>query len=79
MNTSVTPQNNKTGHDILRHYGESERLCREKERCKITSVSRTQAWKLEQKGIFPKRRKIGNTNVWLLSDLLLWISQQEEV
>ncbi|UYI46953.1 AlpA family transcriptional regulator [Vibrio natriegens] len=64
--------------DILNLYGESERLCRESERAKITSVSRTQAWFLERNGQFPKRKKIGRTNVWLLSELLLWAHQLKE-
>ncbi|MCR9816222.1 helix-turn-helix transcriptional regulator [Vibrio parahaemolyticus] len=71
-------QNNSSARNILRTYGESERLCREKERRQITSLSRTQAWVLEREGQFPKRKKIGRTNVWLLSDLLLWAHQLKE-
>ena len=62
---------------ILAAYGESERLCREAERKRITSLSRSRAWELEQQGKFPTRRKLGsNSCAWLLSDLLLWLHQQ---
>jgi len=57
-----------------------ERLIREPERKKLTSVCRTTAWTLEQKGLFPKRRKLhpsGSTVCWLLSEINLWISERE--
>ncbi|EHD2956329.1 AlpA family phage regulatory protein, partial [Escherichia coli] len=51
-----------------------DRLVREKERYEITSVSRTQAWKLEREGKFPPRKSIGKKSCgWLFSDLLWWI------
>ncbi|CAH0543166.1 helix-turn-helix transcriptional regulator [Vibrio marisflavi] len=59
-----------------------DRLVREKERQLLTSISRSQAWKLEQVGLFPKRRKLsprGNTVVWLLSELNEWIASREQV
>ncbi|UIP27772.1 AlpA family transcriptional regulator [Photobacterium sp. TLY01] len=73
-----TNQPNLSSKEILLHYGETERLCREKERRRITSLSRSQAWVLEQEGKFPTRKKIGRTNVWLLSELLLWTHQLRE-
>ena len=62
---------------ILKIYGYTcDRLVREKERQKITSISRSQAWKLEREGKFPPRKTIGKKSCgWLLSDLLWWISQ----
>ncbi len=64
---------------ILAAYGESERMCREAERKRITSLSRSRAWELEQQGKFPTRRKLGsNSCAWLLSDLLLWLHQQPQ-
>ncbi|HFU8372715.1 TPA: helix-turn-helix transcriptional regulator [Escherichia coli] len=62
---------------ILKIYGYTcDRLVREKERQKITSISRSQAWKLECEGKFPPRKTIGKKSCgWLLSDLLWWISQ----
>jgi predicted DNA-binding transcriptional regulator AlpA len=35
-----------------------DRLIREPERKRLTSVCRTGAWELEKKGLFPKRRKL---------------------
>ncbi|MCZ5349348.1 AlpA family phage regulatory protein [Escherichia coli] len=53
-----------------------DRLVREEERQNITSISRSQAWKLEREGKFPPRKTIGKKSCgWLLSDLLWWISQ----
>ncbi|HGU2652521.1 TPA: helix-turn-helix transcriptional regulator [Escherichia coli] len=60
---------------ILKAYGtEGDRLVREKERKEITSISRSQAWKLEREGNYPLRKTIGKKSCgWLLSDLLWWI------
>ena len=59
--------------EILRNYGLCERFIREKERLRITSVSRTKWWKLEQIRQVPPKKHIGTSIVWLLSDLLLWL------
>ncbi|EEC9575320.1 helix-turn-helix transcriptional regulator [Escherichia coli] len=60
---------------ILKAYGtEGDRLVREKERKEITSISRSQAWKLEREGNYSPRKTIGKKSCgWLLSDLLWWI------
>ncbi|EET0017537.1 AlpA family phage regulatory protein [Escherichia coli] len=60
---------------ILKAYGaEGDRLVRENERKEITSISRSQAWKLEREGKFPARKTIGKKSCgWLLSDLFWWI------
>ncbi|MEG9078073.1 AlpA family phage regulatory protein [Escherichia coli] len=51
---------------ILKAYGiECDRLVREKERYEITSISRTQAWKLEREGTFPPRKSIGKKSCGL--------------
>ncbi len=63
---------NKQRSAVLSAYGVTERLCRESERKRITTLSRSRTWELENLGQFPKRRKLGNANAWLLSDLLLW-------
>ncbi|HHJ4379047.1 TPA: helix-turn-helix transcriptional regulator, partial [Citrobacter freundii] len=62
---------------ILRNYGEQgDRLVRERERQRITSISRSTAWKLEQVDKFPQRKSIGLKSCgWLLSDLLCWINE----
>jgi prophage regulatory protein len=62
---------------ILSLYGyPHDRLVREGERKSITTISRTQAWVLEQKDLFPKRKKLGSSCAWLLSDLLMWINSR---
>ncbi|EEW3182952.1 AlpA family phage regulatory protein [Escherichia coli] len=63
---------------ILKAYGtEGDRLVREKERKETTSISRSQAWKLEREGKFPPRKTIGKKSCgWLLSDLLWWITER---
>lgn len=63
---------------LLKLYGEKhDRLVREPERKKITSISRTTAWKLEREGKFPKRKQLGPKScAWLLSDLLIWINER---
>lgn len=69
---SPTPEIRRS---ILNEYGEPyDRLIREKERQRITSISRTTAYMLEKKGRFPARKALGrNSCAWLLSDLLLWV------
>ncbi|MDS1618186.1 AlpA family phage regulatory protein [Escherichia coli] len=63
---------------ILKAYGVvGDRLVREKERKETTSISRSQAWKLEREGKFPPRKTIGKKSCgWLLSDLLWWITER---
>ena len=56
-----------------------DRFVREAERKLITQVSRTTAWKWEQVGLFPKRRKLNPSGTmvgWLLSELQEWISDK---
>ncbi len=59
-----------------------DRFVREAERKAITSVSRTTAWALERKGLFPKRRQLypESTSVgWLLSELNEWVASRSVV
>ncbi|EGQ8447177.1 TPA: helix-turn-helix transcriptional regulator [Vibrio alginolyticus] len=52
----------------------NDRLVRESERRLITSISRSQAWKLEKQGLYPKRVKLGSRSIaWRLSELLDWV------
>ncbi len=52
-----------------------DRIVKEIERRHLTGVSRTQWWRLEQKGEAPSRLRIGSNSVgWRLSDLMQWIS-----
>lgn len=71
MNQLITPPTQFT-----------DRLVREAERAKITSVSRTSAWALEKKGLFPKRRKLhadSDRVCWLLSELLDFVKSREVI
>lgn len=59
-----------------------DRLVREAERKSLTTLSRTAAWQLEKKGLFPKRRKLhasGQGVCWLYSELMEWINSREAV
>ncbi|QSX37566.1 helix-turn-helix transcriptional regulator [Shewanella sedimentimangrovi] len=59
-----------------------DRIVREAERKAITSISRTTAWALERKGLFPKRRQLypKSTAVgWLLSELTEWVATRQTV
>lgn len=54
-----------------------DRFVREAERRRITAISRSQAWKLEQEGRFPARIKLGRRSVvWRLSELTQWLDKQ---
>ncbi|MAX57173.1 MAG: hypothetical protein CL537_16925 [Alcanivoracaceae bacterium] len=61
--------------EILRAYNESERLIKETERERITAISRTTWWRLERSGEVPRRKRVGGSAVWLLSDLLAWMQK----
>lgn len=78
MNNSFTQPTAEQRLQTLQHYGEiSDRLVREHERQRITSVSRSTAWKLERAGQFPLRKSLGPKScAWLLSDLLYWINER---
>lgn len=55
-----------------------DRIILEKERKQMTGISRTTAWRMEQKGQFPKRRKVSDGLVgWLESELDEWIATRQ--
>tara|TARA_R110002124_G_scaffold28707_7_gene100905 strand:- start:7613 stop:7822 length:210 start_codon:yes stop_codon:yes gene_type:complete len=59
-----------------------DRIIREAERKTITSISRTTAWSLERKGLFPKRRQLypeSNSVGWLLSELNDWVASRQAI
>lgn len=63
--------------ELLKITGESERLVKDLERQKRTTLSRTETWKREKQGTHPKRVQLSTNSVaWLLSDLLWFIYQQ---
>ena len=72
INFNPSPEQRR---EMLAEYGEPvDRLCREKERQRITSISRSTAWVMENEGRFPARKALGrNSCAWLLSDLLCWV------
>ncbi|WP_087023375.1 helix-turn-helix transcriptional regulator [Thaumasiovibrio subtropicus] len=59
---------------------QQDRFIKEHERAQITSVSRTQAWKLEKRGLFPKRTRLRGSRsvVWKLSEIMKWVDAQSE-
>lgn len=59
-----------------------DRIIREAERKTITSISRTTAWSLERRGLFPKRRQLypeSNSVGWLLSELNEWVATRQAI
>ncbi|WP_411512083.1 helix-turn-helix transcriptional regulator [Escherichia coli] len=60
---------------ILKAYGiECVTAAHDERPLQTTSISRTQAWKLEREGTFPPRKPTQTApRAWLLSDLLCWI------
>ena len=51
-----------------------DRFLGEAEVERITSLSRTTRWRLERRGLFPKRRSISANRVaWLQSEIRLWL------
>lgn len=60
MNKSFTQPTAEQRLEVLQNYGEpSERLVREQERQRITSIALSTAWRLERTGKFPRRKPIG--------------------
>ena len=55
-----------------------DRIVRERERARLTGLSRTTWWALERAGDAPPRRRLGPGSVgWLLSELQEWISGRD--
>jgi prophage regulatory protein len=77
MTTKPTNHETINKQKVLAEYGETDRLVRESERKRITSLSRSRTTQLEREGKHPKRKVLGNNSVaWLLSDLLLFIHKE---
>ena len=52
---------------------QQDRFIRERECFRLTGLSRTTRWRLEQKGEFPKRRKLSQNAIgWLDSEIRAW-------
>ncbi|EDH4055529.1 AlpA family phage regulatory protein [Salmonella enterica subsp. enterica serovar Mikawasima] len=78
---TFTPPTPEQRVNILAEYGKDcEEMIREDKCSKITSLSRSRRWVLEQAGAFPRRRHLGrNSCSWLLSDVLWWIHNPPEI
>lgn len=58
----------------------NDRFIREPECLATTGLSRTTRWRLERRGLFPKRKKISqNTIGWLESEILSWLRSKANV
>jgi prophage regulatory protein len=77
MKAQYTPPTSERRKELLQIIGESDRLVKDQERKKLTTLSRTQTWKKEKEGLHPKRVQLSTNSIsWLLSDLLDYIYQQ---
>ena len=57
-----------------------ERFIREPEVHRITGLSRTTRWRLEQVGRFPRKRKLSDNAVgWLATEIAAWMAERSEV
>ncbi len=56
-----------------------ERFLREPEVHRVTGLSRTTRWRLEQSGRFPRKRKLSDNAVgWLASEIEAWMAERVE-
>lgn len=79
MTTPYTQPTPEKRQELLKIVGESDRLVKDQERKKITTLSRSRTWQMERVDSHPKRVKLGTNSVaWLLSDLLWFIYQQTD-
>ena len=77
MTAQYTQPTSERRQELLKIAGESERLVKDEERKKITTLSRSEAWKKESEGAYSNRIRLSQNSVaWLLSDLLSFIYQQ---
>ncbi len=57
----------------------SDRIIREPECGNKSGLSRSTRWRLEKRGLFPKRREISpNARGWLLSEIEAWLTNRPE-
>jgi prophage regulatory protein len=57
-----------------------DRIIREAERLRLTSISRSQAFQLERRGLHPKRIRLGNRSVdWSFNSIMNWIRSRTTV
>jgi len=59
------------------HTQEGDRVARKPEVSRITGMSDTTIWRMEQIGKFPKRLRLGgNSCGWLLSEVNGWLAER---
>ena len=57
----------------------ADRIIRDRECGNRAGLSRSTRWRLEKRGLFPKRREISpNGRGWLLSEIEEWIKNRPE-
>ena len=79
ITSKYTPPTKEQRQELLRISGESDRLVKDKERQKLTTLSRSQVWKLEREGAHPQRIQLSSNSIaWLLSDLLWFIYRDSQ-
>jgi len=77
MIKQYTQPTSEKRQELLQITGESDRLVKDQERKKITTLSRSRTWQMERLNTHPKRIILGTNSVaWLLSDLLWFIYKQ---
>jgi predicted DNA-binding transcriptional regulator AlpA len=80
MNQKIQPKSAENLFSIQNTEPTYDRIVKEPEREIISGVSRSQAFQLERKGLFPKRVKLSSHSVgWRLSDLLHWVETRQAV
>ncbi len=63
--------------NVMGTMNHEERFIRERECEKLSGLSRTTRWRLEQKGEFPKRRQLSKNSIgWLYSEIMAWIREK---
>lgn len=66
------PKQQTVHHDDLELVGERDRK-------RMSSLSRVQAWRLEKLGLFPRRIQISPGRVgWLKSEIEAWIKERAD-
>jgi len=62
-----------------KNYDVTDRIVRKPEARHITGLSDPTMWRQEQRGLFPKRRRLTNNGAsgWLLSELMEWIHSRK--
>ena len=64
----------------MHQHEPSERLIRVDDVKRLTGISRTQIWRLEKAGRFPRRRRLGpNSVAWVMSEVQAFVRSRAVV